>query len=395
MLGEVLCGDYFFKYGDKSTAAVFYFLFGIGISIVPLVSNIKTQRRAYKYTGAIFLCFWLAIICWSFAHFLYIIQTFPLDYKVADMLPVIEGMCKNALAFNSPYAPVTEVWDGWEPKYLPFMWMPFLPAVAFEFDVRWVCYFFVCGALTFIFLRISWEGLSIWSLLTLIPIGFLFYSLFFYDNSFFKLTQEGCIVAYYLLLAWALYTRSKCGLILGLIACLLSRYTLVIWAIMYCLVYIQNHKKEAVEIAWKVAVALVVLMICSGAIFHLDVFIDKQTNYVSDAQNPIHKWKVVDYMNRGLGMARLFEYDNLLALHKLFLAANFLIPAFCYFMYSKFKEKMNVSFFGICSLKLCLVFFFNLMIMPLKYLFYTSTFLSIIILLFYLNQKESMQVKAQ
>jgi len=89
------------------------------------------------------------------------------------------------------------------------------------------------------------------------------------------------------------------------------------------------------------------------------------------------------------------DYENLLSLHKVFLLVIFLIPVFCYFLYYKFKEKMNVSFFGICSLKLTLVFFYSLMVIPVKYLFYTSTFFSIIILFFYLNQKESLKERLE
>lgn len=386
VMGEVLAGEYYFNVSRKGLSSLFYFVFGIAIALIPLFSRINIKYSFRAVSKYLFLLLFFGGSYLSLPYFTSIIDAGPVLVTTADMLPVIEAMCEKSLSGVSPYTPIKEIWNGWTPKYLPLMWMPFLPAVVLGFDLRWVCIFFLLAALLFVFMRQHRSRFSLWSILALVPLGTMFYHIFNQDDQLFRYTQEGCIIAYYLILGWAIHTNRKSAIILGLVGCLLSRYTLLFWAIMYFIHYLQKNKKEALEIAWKVGVLSLIIMTVSTAIFHLDVFLDKTKNILSMAQDPNSKWKTMDWIDKGLGMARFFEYESLKTLHNLFLFFNLAIPAFCFWLISRFKNYMNVSFFGICSLKLSLVFFFNLIIMPVKYIFYTSNFLSILILFFFLNQ---------
>jgi hypothetical protein len=56
------------------------------------------------------------------------------------MLPVIKVMNERLLQghWNQVYDPIQEIWNGTRPIYLPAMWLPYLPAVAMQADLRWV-----------------------------------------------------------------------------------------------------------------------------------------------------------------------------------------------------------------------------------------------------------------
>ena len=69
-----------------------------------------------------------------------IMQQNPLDYRNADMLPVIKIMNERFLhgEWKHVYDSIPGIWSESKPIYLPCMWLPFSPAVAFNFDVRWI-----------------------------------------------------------------------------------------------------------------------------------------------------------------------------------------------------------------------------------------------------------------
>ncbi|HEX8316073.1 MAG TPA: hypothetical protein VF609_13820, partial [Flavisolibacter sp.] len=64
----------------------------------------------------------------------------PLAIENADMLPVIKVMGQRFLSgeWHSVYRPIPEIWNGLQPIYPSVLWMSFLPALLFDFDLRWI-----------------------------------------------------------------------------------------------------------------------------------------------------------------------------------------------------------------------------------------------------------------
>ncbi|RZL98058.1 MAG: hypothetical protein EOO88_61490, partial [Pedobacter sp.] len=64
----------------------------------------------------------------------------PISIEHADMLPVIRVMDQRFMAgqWQQVYNPISEIWNGVQPVYLPAMWMPFMLPVQFNFDMRWI-----------------------------------------------------------------------------------------------------------------------------------------------------------------------------------------------------------------------------------------------------------------
>ena len=115
----------------------------------------------------------------------------PLDYRRADMLPIMQVMSERFLSGTDPYAPIPEIWTGMQPIYLPAMWLPYLPAIAFDFDMRWMgILFLVLGCLLLGLGKNHRLGL-VPSMMVLIPLGLLLYGLTIVNSDLLTLTEEG------------------------------------------------------------------------------------------------------------------------------------------------------------------------------------------------------------
>lgn len=203
------------------------------------------------------------------------------------------------------------------------------------------------------------------------------------DSVFFSASEEAVVVFYYLLLGASLLTRRYTLQAFFITLCLLSRFSLLGWVPVY-LVYIYMHA------GWPVLrrVLVVLLSTClglmtlTGAIFHLDIWLGIQKNYLAALM--AQPWKYRELIDVNLGLAKLWQYEALPIMHYLSVVlCLFILPlVFIYFLIRKFSFTAHPLFI-LGALKIILVVFYNLLIMPYGYLFYTSTFLSVIIFIAY------------
>lgn len=110
--------------------------------------------NSYESLRAIrlFLFFTIPITLFGILIRIMVIQSVPIDPKLADMLPLIQKACTALLqgqnpyqVYYFPYAMPLTFWPG--------LWLPFFPAVLFGFDLRWI-------------------GLIIWGIISIILILF-------------------------------------------------------------------------------------------------------------------------------------------------------------------------------------------------------------------------------
>jgi len=171
---------------------------------------------------------------------------------------------------------------------------------------------------------------------------------------------------------------------------MMSRYSLAIWAVMFVVyVYYYHTKTRALTLTLYSAGLAIFLLVISRGILHIDVFASLSGDYLRDIQLAEHKWKFMPTINDSLGLAKFFKYEDLPSLHSIFFVFTIVSPIACLAVYHKLRDRINKRFFNLGSLKVCLVLFYNLLILPVQYLFYTSTFLSIAILFFYLKEDSS------
>jgi hypothetical protein len=95
-------------------------------------------------------------------------------------------------------------------------------------------------------------------------------------------------------------------------------------------------------------------------------------------------WKdAPDVFSQGLGFAKFFGPQRILLQHKLLVFLSILTPSFFMLglIYLRKKYALKRTAMLLSSLKFSLVIFYTFIDVPYMYLFYTSSFLSMIILM--------------
>ncbi|MEL6987587.1 MAG: hypothetical protein AAGK97_07120 [Bacteroidota bacterium] len=350
------------------------------LSLIPLIKIYpKKQLKGHWAYGLVGALLFAGLCIYAYKFGVELLKNWAIKIEIADMLPVISKMNQRWLESKEVYAIIPEIWGGMQPIYLPAMWMGYLPAFIFEFDLRWMSIGFILFGI--LLCTILLPDFKKRNLLSLLPIGagfLFFYTLANKDPQLIAFSEEGMVIGYYLLVIFMLFRGNNFFKGLAFSLCLMSRYSLLFWLAMYVVyIYFYQSKKDAIWISLYTALSCLFLMIVSQGIYQLDTFIGLPKIYDQAISDPGLKWKYEPMINRNLGIAKYFSYENLSHLSTLFKITSISLPFICLFLYSKFKERINKPLFVFCTLKLCLVIFYSFLIMPFKYLFFTSTVLTI------------------
>ncbi len=327
---------------------------------------------------------WAILVLWLTPGFYKLFKEHPLDFTHADMLPVIEVMVHRWLDGLPVYDMIPQFWNGVMPVYLPAMWLPYVPAIVFSFDMRLVNLIGIFLVLLYLLIR---KKSTPWAYAVFIPIGLWFNYLRHNRQETFLLTQEGVVYVYYILLVIALYSRKAvlAGTALGL--CLLSRYGILFFSISLVICYYLHEP----SIYWKklilsVGITGLALMTITGAWANLHIFIGLPGEYINNMVN--FKAKYQDVMNDGLGLVPMIPIEYITMIYRgmvclLIFIAIAMIGAL---------KKYDHRFYYLSFLKLTLIVFYNLMIIPYQYLIFTSVWVSITIWYLYINHEEELVV---
>ncbi len=389
---EIISCSLFLHWGWREAASITYFIGGLGVAITPVIAGNKAPAalEGYKVSYWYYYLF-IATITYCFGYFIYdsynAILGSKLDIHYADMLVVIDELSGRFVEGKQIYAPIDHLWQGFQPKYLPMMWLPFVPAKWANIDIRWTTVVFLIIGVSASLIAFKRRKLTIYTIGVCTLLSLMFWYLIIRDHNFTILTQEGVIVCFYLLLGYAIFNKNYYLQGLMLAVCVLSRYSFTFWLPMYFIfVFILQSRKDALKMLATFALSVLFILFFSGAYKELDTFLSLQGNYLAKISKPENVIKFDKVIRYSLGLSKFWEYKNLKYLHYLTLACSVLVP-FLFLALAWFKRNTwNLAFFGICSLKLTLVFFFNLLPLPYLYLFYTSSFFSLVILHRYLNR---------
>ena len=377
-------------YGNKDFAAILYIISGVLIGVLPLMKNKGEDNFNFKIP--IFAKWWvfifITIAVWILGISLFNEQ--PLDYKFADMLPIIQIMGERWLHGQEVYAIIPEIWNGMQPIYLPTMWMPFAGMTLIGVDIRFMNLIFILLAVFLALdLATSKQKTTQASLLVLIPILILLAYVFIDYSTLITITEEPVVIGYYMLLGYAIIKNKPILIAAALSFCFLSRYALLFWAVTY-LFYTFFHisKRQALTIGIGTGVLSLLLLYFSQGIYQLELFYSLKDAYLETLNNPDKIQGVLNITQKNIGLARFFTPEYLPILHSALFWGSLVIPPALYTWYHYVgRQWITPQWFALCSLKLSLVWFFNMNAMPYSYLFYTSTFLSLIILGQYLDKE--------
>lgn len=366
--------------------SILYLLSGITIAILllsfpvvklprPAKPHFLTHTTHYR----IILIGLIALAMYSWCRYWF--EEIPIDISNADMLPIIKVMGERFVAghHKQVYDTIPWIWNGIQPIYLPAMWLPYVPAIALGIDIRWVTMaglLFSFAVFLFLYRPEIHRYLSFFT-------GVLAFLLFWWilaDNTpgIISVSEEGIVIAYYVLLVLALASGNPWWIAVMASLCMLSRYSLVGWIPAYTL-YLLLEKK------WKhIGIFVFTGALCFILLFLLPVgwqtfyrLAKLPGNYVAFAARV---WKdSPDVFSTAPGLAWFFGPHRIAILHRLLITLSFIVPAgFVLYCYKRRKNR-QVSNIPLAALKLSLVIFYCFIDVPYLYLFYTSSFVSLMI----------------
>ncbi len=373
---EYLCLIFHTYTPAVSILSIGHFIAGILIVFVGFSYSTRPALDSYQKLEARSL--WWGIVLLTFLIFQHFLERSfdaePMDYRRADMLPVIKIMCERFLNGQDSYTIIYEIWDGTKPIYLPAMWMPFLPAIIFDFDMRWVpsCLFLI-GLLSVSAPLLGEKRLSANFVLIIAISALLIFSITLYKE-LFTLTEEGLIIGYYLLLAAALRSKNAwyIGIMIG--CCLMSRYSLAFWTVLVTWVYWRKKEYyEIVKIIFASVLMCIIWMTAGRAWPYVETFLSLPSHYVTEMLK--NEAKYIPEIQRNLGLAKFFTFEQLPLINRISIITAILTPLACCIFFDP-KKHIHSALYLIIALKASLVLFYNLLVLPYSYLFFVSVFLT-------------------
>ncbi|HEV3251781.1 MAG TPA: hypothetical protein VGZ71_12555 [Puia sp.] len=385
---ETLCATYCLKIPQFSALySIVHFSAGVCIAILILFfppACLPRLKYAKFHTGRTYIKILIAGIMGFATYHLsrYWMDSIPLDIDYADMLPVIRVMDQRLLEghWRQVYDNIPEIWGGTNPIYLPAMWLPFTLSILLHFDMRWIAVgglFF--AFVSFLFLLEPIKNKILFLLVLLI--GLILYSWLHTEevHNFISMTEEGVVVAYYVLLVLALSSNNIYFIAVAASLCLLSRYALIGWIPAFiCYLFLNKNRKQALIFTGTGVACLLFLFIVPFGWEPFSRLLKFPGHYVDYARLV---WeKSPEFFYESLGFAKFFGPGNVAFLHTILILISFLVP-FLFMIFCFYKsKKQSISNIPLAVLKISVVVFYGFIDVPYLYLFYTSSFISLIIL---------------
>jgi hypothetical protein len=389
-------------FGAKISSLIF-FIAGLLIALAPVfflekrrtISPFSFHLPVHRYfiPATIFLL--LSIFCLLFSRGL---KKYPVDINYSDILPTIDTMASRFLADGIVYDRTITypTYQGGYPGYLPMHWLPTVISKAAGADIRWgIAGVFIAGLIIVCF----WLKNKLFSLVPLI----VSIVLLAYMTQVLVSTAELMIAAYYFILCTGIIKKNRYLILIGIVSCLLSRYSLVLWLPAYFFLFWLNEgKKKSNQLFWRTLLFIAVLFIFPFFLQNPSAFLASFKSYSQIV--PLFEWSGQHWQGpgdkpyqlfQGLGLA-CFIYDYIagsisyrinltVTLQIVFSALAVLLSMLWYFRVD--RKKMDYAFFSLLLLKFYFCFFYGFIAVPYAYLFITPLFVSLIIVLyvFYYN----------
>lgn len=396
---ETICATYALLFASfTSIASVFYFVSGLMIAALLLFlpqakQSFSIKENAHHLSTLSFRVVAVVIMAVELVHFCkHWIEDAPMDYHDADMLPIMKIMAQRFVSGHPShvYDIITEIWNGIRPVYLPAMWMPFSVAIVGNFDLRWVtaiCLIIIFTIFIFAFHPSHQKNVSPFILVAA-------FTLFWWlsveqANGLIPYTEEGIVIFYYVLLTLSLLNGNIWLIAVSIALCALSRYALVGWLLPFGLLMIYEKKFSAlIKLCVTGIVCFLILMIIPFGWAPFQKLLLLPGQYIDFASRVWHDAPQV--FTTSLGFAKFFGPEKIALQHYLLIILSFAVPLFFagFAVWLRDKKQYCVNNIALATFKLSLVVFYNFVDVPYLYLFYTSSFVSLIILAYFISLRE-------
>ncbi len=310
---------------------------------------------------------------------------FPINPKFSDVIPTMDYMLGQFISGRSPYSVNKGFGYPIASLYFPFVWIPLIIPKLLQIDLRYLLIIvvgvFFAIAMTFRFHRNGFY------LLALLLINLLLILIIQYNALDFYSSMEWLIMIYYCILCLTFFSDSALIVSIGIILCLLSRYSFLFWLPIYALIYTRQFgmkKTKAVVLNTSVLISIFFLPflliehpIQLGLVFK---------GYASAAIGEWYgqSWQAVNELphqlfGNGKGMAGFWYFfskgeieQKVFIYQKLHIIINALFSLFIFVVIYNHKEKAtHYPLFLTASLSACISVFFQFIQVPYNYLFFT------------------------
>jgi hypothetical protein len=392
LAGETFLASYGLLIGQQTAVVSVLYLILAGFFIYTILKFPQARlplAADLKKDGFLKWPLLVLMIVLAFIISRYWLYQIPMDPDFADMLPVMKVMNERFLhgGPKQVYDPIQEIWNGTQPIYLPAMWLPYLPAVALQVDMRWVTVVAILASFAIILwmIRIRKNGYFGYGLIVIVAI--LFWWIFARNDihSLISMSEEGIVIFYFVLLTLAIISEN--AFLIGITAslCLLSRYSMIGWVIPFLvyLTYRREWRKLIIFSLTGISCFLFLFLIPFGY-RTMEQMIALPGNYIAFAN---HVWEFspeVYWLN--LGLSKFYGPHRMELLHKTLIVASFLIPVL-FMVFCLLQKRWKFQNINLACFKLSLLVFYQFIDVPYGYLFYTGIFVSLIIAAVLLNEQ--------
>jgi len=310
----------------------------------------------------------------------------PINIEKSDVIPAIQTYTSRFLNGESVYEPIQFPGYISIPTYLPFMWLPYTIAEYWNFDYRWISFWSFVVAQTILMLT-AWyrtRNAVFPFIFTVACAGVLYYlSMTYRANMAFG--AEMLPSAYYLILCMALFSKRSWVVALGILLCLLSRYSFLFWLpLAFFILWKSRNLRFVLRVGIYVFVGVLLLYIIPfiGTDFHKITdgirFYSGNASTAWQAGSFQPDGSIPYHLKQGLGLAiffyEIFEPDvavGVSVIRKLQLIAVFLFLVLFGWGYSKrLKDQIPVGLALVVSLHIYLLIFYSLLYSTYGYLFF-------------------------
>lgn len=383
LAGETFLASYGLMIGAQTAVvSVLYLVSGLVFifSLLILPPARLTKFRSLKKEALLKLPLLVIMLLVAFITSRYWLDMIPLDPDFADMLPIMKEMNERFLHgdWKQVYDPIPGIWNGMLPIYLPAMWLPYLPAVAMQVDMRWVTVLAILLSFIIILTCIRIRKNGYFGYGQILVAALLFWWIFSRNevHCLISMTEEGVVILYFVLLSLAIISGNTFFIGITASLCLLSRYSMIGWLVP-CMLFLTAHKGFR-----KFMIFLVTGLVCFLLLYFIpygnktiERMIALPGNYVAFAKLVWEYSPEVYWLNPGL--AKFFGPHRAAILHSTFLAVSFGIPIL-FMCFCLLQKKWDLQNINLACFKLSLLVFYQFIDVPYGYLFYTCSFVSLV-----------------
>ncbi len=384
---------------------VLLFLASLLIGIYPLlnrkwiINENEIEKISDKNPSKNYFLFYLLIGLVIIANLIFysILANNPVIPLYSDIIPSIKVLVERYIAGISVYGtPIP--FQGYEvpPTYLPLMWGPYIIAQKLNFDYRNLAFIILLTSIliySYYILKSQLSGV-LKSIVIIVPFITLF-SLFYAVKEEFVYTVETMVAGFYLILGATLFSKSPLIKSIGILLCLLSRFSLLFWLPVYFFILLFDSKKSALKLAGYTFIGVLILYVIPFLWNDWGAFM-RGYNYYTKAA--LSEWGTQFYQPEGADPYHLFEGIGLTSLfykfvegtveyklsvlqksHIIFLILTSTISILFYYILKRKNIIINTSIYLLLSLKIYLTIFYTFIQVPYKYLYFVPLFFSCLI----------------